>query len=255
MLTLHLPGGISQDIQIADIKSRQDTGVSLMPEGFEALGADTLRDIVSYLRGDTSKFRAINLGSSFTTSTTGGLYHSREAKNDTVQPVKYGVVKAEGVPFSLPDPSTTPTGGNVIVLKNNDGKNDFAATLPQRVEIPVGFAAGNLHFLGGVAGWGGGPDSHKPAMKVTIKHTDGKKQVEELFTGDVFIDYPSGEDVPGSKRANGIVQKHHVRYFSTPVNDRSPIQFIVLESYKNGISPTTLAITASNDAPQPRRRY
>jgi hypothetical protein len=246
-LTLHLPGGISQDIKMADIKSRQDTGLSLMPEGLEALGADTLRDILAYLRGSSGKFRAVNLGTSFTTDTGGGLYNSREAKNDTIQPVKYGVVTVEGVPFSLPDPSTTPTGGNVIVLKNGDGKT-FASTMPQRVEIPVGFSAGNLHFLSGVAGWGGNRESHKPAMKVTIEHAGGKKQVEELFTGDVFIDYVSGDEVPGSKRAEGVVQKHHVRYFSLPVHDRAPIKSITLESYGNGVSPTTLAITADTGA-------
>ena len=123
------------------------------------------------------------------------------------------------------------------------------ATLPQRVEIPVGFPAGNLHFLGGVAGWGGGPDSHNPAMKVTIDYADGKRQTEELYTGDVFIDYVSGFDVEGSKRAAGIVKEHHVRYFSIPVKERAPIAKLVLESYKNGVAPTTLAITASDDAP------
>ena len=250
-LTLHLPGGISQDIKVADIKTRQDTGLSLMPEGLEALGPDMLRDILTYLRGSSAKFRAVNLGTSFTTDTGAGLYNSREAKNDTLQPVKYGIVNVEGIPFSLPNPSTTPTGGNVIVLKDSDGKT-YASTMPQRVEIPLGYTAGNLHFLGGVAGWGGSLDAHKPAMKVTIEHTDGKQQIEELYTGDVFIDYPSGDEVPGSKRADGIVQKHHVRYFTLPVNDRSPIKTIVLESYKNGISPTTLAITADTDAPKAR---
>lgn len=253
-LTLHLPGGVSQDIKIADIKSRQDTGLSLMPEGFEALGADTLRDILAYLRGGSSKYRALNLDSVFTTDTLQGLYNSRAAKNDTVQPKHYGVVTVEGVPFALPDPSTTPTGGNAIVLKNSEHNETYAGTMPQRVEIPVGYPIGNLHFLGGVAGWGGGPDSHKPAMKVSIEHADGQKQVEELYTGDVFIDYPSGQDVPGSKRAEGVVQKHHVRYFSLPVADHSPVTKVVLESYLNGISPTTLAITTDNEAPLPRKK-
>jgi len=75
-----------------------------------------------------------------------------------------------------------------------------------------------------------------------------------LYTGDVFIDYPSREDVPGSKRAEGVVQKHHVRYFSLPVADRSPVTKIVLESYLNGIAPTTLAITTDNEAPRPRKK-
>ena len=33
-VTLKLPGGTMQDVKVADIKSRQDTGLSLMPEGF-----------------------------------------------------------------------------------------------------------------------------------------------------------------------------------------------------------------------------
>jgi hypothetical protein len=251
-LTLRLPGGIEQEIKTGDVKSRQDTGLSLMPEGFEALGAEGLRDILAHLAGGTGKYRAVNLSRSFTTSTDGGLYQSREAKNDSIPPLKFGVTMVEGVPFSLPDPATTPTGGNVIVLKSSDGKT-FASTMPQRVEIPVGFAAGNIHFLGGVAGWGGGPDSHKPAMKVTIVHENGATQTEELFSGDVFIDYISGADVPGSKRVSGVTSRAHVRYFSLPVKDRSSVKSITLESYKNGISPTTLAITASNDEPKPRK--
>ena len=253
-VTLKLPGGILQDAKTSDIKSRQDTGMSLMPEGLEALGADTLRDILAYLSGGSDKYRALNLGESFTTSTTGGLYASREAVNDTVQPTRYGVVTVEGVPFALPDPVTTPSGGNVIVLKSSD-RGTFASTLPQRVEVPVGYPVGNLHFLGGVAGWGGGPDSTKPAMKVTIEYASGKKQVEELFTGDVFLDYPSGEEVPGSKRVNGVVRRTHVRYFWLPVNEREAVKRLILESYKNGVAPTTLAITADREAPKPRGKF
>ena len=251
-LTLRLPGGVEQDIKAADIKTRQDTGLSLMPEGFEALGADALRDILAYLGGGSGKFRAVNLARAFTTDTLHGLYQSRDAVRDTVQPVRYGVVTVEGVPFSLPDPNTTPTGGNVIVLKGG-GKGTFANTLPQRVEIPIGFAAGNLHFLSGVAGWGNSAKP-RPAMKLTIVHADGTAQSEELLTGEVFIDYPSSDEVPGSKRARGVVKDTHIRYFAIPVAARSPIVKIVLESYDNGIAPTTLAITTDNEAPQPRRK-
>ncbi len=250
-LQLKQAGGIAQEIAIADIKTRQEVPQSLMPEGFEALGADGLRNLFAYLKGGNSKFRALNLGNAFTTDTTGGLYQNRAAKGDTIHPVKFGIVEAEKVPFSLPDPATTLTGGNVIVLQNRDS-GSYASTLPQKVEIPVGFAAGNLHFLSGVAGWGGGPDSRQPAMKVTLVHADGQKQVEELYSGDVFIDYNSGFEVPGSKRVSGITKQHHVRYFSLPVQSRAPIKTLFLESYKNGMSPTTLAITADNEAPKAR---
>ena len=95
----------------------------------------------------------------------------------------------------------------------------------------------------------------RPAMKLTIEHEDEKKQVEELGTGDVFIDYVSTSEVPGSKRVNGVVKRHHVRYFSLPVRDRSPVRRLVMESYDNGISPTTLAITADTDQPKDRQRF
>jgi hypothetical protein len=253
-LTLRMGGGLEQEIKIADIKSRQDSGLSLMPEGFEGLGADNLRDILAFLSNGSSKYRALNLSHVFTTDTLQGLYNSREAKDDTVQPVRYGVVTVEGVPFALPDPSTTSTGGNAIVLKNGEHNATYAGSMPQRVEIPVGYPVGNLHFLGGVAGWGGGPDSHKLAMTVSIEHADGQKQVEQLYTGDVFIDYVSRDDVPGSKRADGIVRRHHVRSFSLPVADRSPVTKVVLESALNGVSATTLAITTDNETPQARRQ-
>jgi type 1 glutamine amidotransferase len=71
----------------------------------------------------------------------------------------------------------------------------------------------------------------------------------------VFIDYVSSAEVPGSKRVNGVVKRHHVRYFSLPVLDRSPVLRLVLESYDNGISPTTLAITADNEPPKQRQKF
>lgn len=150
----------------------------------------------------------------------------------------------------------------------NPRKHEIIASLLPQIEGQTGDAAkGKTTFAaacaichkfngeGKEAGWGGGPDSHQPAMKVTIEDTDGAKQVVELFTGDVFIDYPSGSDVPGSKRAEGIVKQHHVRYFSLPVEHRTPVAKLILESYKNGVAPTTLAITADNDAPKPRGEF
>jgi type 1 glutamine amidotransferase len=92
-------------------------------------------------------------------------------------------------------------------------------------------------------------------MKLTIEHADGKKEVDELNTGETFIDYNSRDEVPGSKRAAGVTKQWHVRYFSVPVNERSPITKLVLESYRNGISATTLAITADNEPPKPMPKF
>ena len=40
-----------------------------------------------------------------------------------------------------------------------------------------------------------------------------------------------------------------------PVEQRSVVKSIALESYDNGIAPTTLAITTDNEAPLPRKKY
>ncbi len=67
-LTLRLPGGVEQEVKVADIKSRQDTGLSLMPEGLEALGADALRDILAYLSGGSGQSTARSISArAFTT--------------------------------------------------------------------------------------------------------------------------------------------------------------------------------------------
>ncbi len=52
-----------------------------------------------------------------------------------------------------------------------------------------------------------------------------------------------------------MVKRTHVRYFSLPVNERTPIKTVALESYKNGIAPTTLAITADTETPKPRGNF
>ncbi|WP_265592755.1 hypothetical protein [Verrucomicrobium sp. BvORR034] len=49
-------------------------------------------------------------------------------------------MNVEGIPFDIMDPEKSSLGGNVIVLKGGPPES-FANTLPQRVEIPVGYAA------------------------------------------------------------------------------------------------------------------
>ena len=49
-----------QDVRVADIKSRQDTGLSLMPEGLEALGTEAL--LRAYVPGWAAKLKAGDFG-------------------------------------------------------------------------------------------------------------------------------------------------------------------------------------------------
>ena len=50
-----------KEIKKSDIKKRTSTGRSLMPEGFEALGGDALRDILAFMCESDSRFRFIDL--------------------------------------------------------------------------------------------------------------------------------------------------------------------------------------------------
>ena len=49
-----------------------------MPEGFESLGAEALRDILAYMSGSDARYRIVDLRSAFTANSTEGIYVSRE---------------------------------------------------------------------------------------------------------------------------------------------------------------------------------
>ena len=64
------------DIATADIKSRVNTGRSLMPEGFEGLGGEVLRDILTFMCGaDAQKFRVLDLSKAFTVTESSSNAH------------------------------------------------------------------------------------------------------------------------------------------------------------------------------------
>jgi putative membrane-bound dehydrogenase-like protein len=54
-IQLKQPGGAVLDLKPGDVATRKKADNSLMPEGFEALGADALRDLIAYLRSGDSK--------------------------------------------------------------------------------------------------------------------------------------------------------------------------------------------------------
>ncbi len=234
-----------EEIRVSDIKSRVNTGRSLMPEGFEGLGGEALRDILAYIcGGDAQKFRTVDLRSAFTADTRKGLYASEETKSDTLPFKRFGNVEVEFIPFSIMDPAKSLNGNNVIVLKGGGG-GSFSGKLPQRVEAKLGgFKANRLHFLGGVTGWGykdGGEVS--PVMKVTVVYTDGQTEELVLQNGVEFSDYFNRVEVPGSKFVN-LLTDHQVRFFTKALKRTAAIDKLVLESFGTGVAPTTVAITA-----------
>ncbi|HYE33596.1 MAG TPA: PVC-type heme-binding CxxCH protein [Methylomirabilota bacterium] len=240
------------EIRKSEVKSRRSNGISLMPEGFEALGGEGLRDLIAYLTMDENKYRIIDLSSAFTANSTRGIYGSQERANESLRFRTFGLNKVEGIPFEVLHPSRTPNGNNVIVLKGGQG---FSKTLPQKVEVNTGVTATKLHFLGGVGGWafpccGDDKKEGEPVAKVTLHFASGAKQEIVLKNGVEFADYNGRAEVPGSKEAVEVVRYGQIRWFTKPVEKTERIQRITIESYNNQVAPTFVAITAELAAQQ-----
>jgi uncharacterized protein len=240
-ITLKSLAGV-QEIKVKDIKTRVNTGRSLMPEGFEGLGGETLRDIIAYMQSvDGGKFRVVDLRDAFTATTALGLYATQEAKKDSFVFKKTGTVNVEGVPFSIVAPEKAPM--NIIVLNGGHG---IAKTMPKKVEVRLGgFKANRLHFLGGVTGWGfqnNGDTSE--VLQIIVHFTDGQREGIVCRNGTEFSDYFHRTDVPGSKWVDVLKNDHQMRYFAKQLTHTAPIDRITLESFGASAAPTIVAITA-----------
>jgi putative membrane-bound dehydrogenase-like protein len=253
---LKLPAGQSAELKVADIVSRERSPNSLMPEGFESLGAEGLRNVIAYLRSvaispegeSIGRFRLLDLRNAFTASTTTGLYASKEAKRDTLPFAQFGKVESNGVPYRVIDPKTAKDGLNVIVLKGGNGKGAYSKSFAQKVEIPVGSVANRIHFLGAVGGWG----AHDAvAMTAEVHFLSGKVQKEVFYGARDFADYNGVGEVPGSKSARQLLSGdgRQVRTLWFPVESNEVIDKLVLSSEDTPIAPTTVAITIEIGGP------
>jgi uncharacterized protein len=230
-------------IRKSEIAHRASTGRSLMPEGFESLGGDGLRDILAYICADESRFRILDLSKAFTANSSHGLYYATDHNDETVTFRKYGVLKAGDVPFDVVNPQKAVA--NVIVLKGGDG---FAKTLPKQVEVKVGFAAKRLYILGGVGGWAypyeGANLKGKPAGTFVVHYAGGATEEIVTHNGDEVADYIAPNDVPGSKGLPDWVSRGQIRWFGKDLKRADVIESITISSDDNQIAPTLFAITA-----------
>lgn len=228
------------------IKNQRNTGRSLMPEGFESLGMEGLRNLLTFITAGDSRYRVLDLRRAFTADSSKGIYRSLESVDETLKFRRFGMTQVGKIPFEVMSPTKSPGGKNVIVLKGGEG---LARTFPQRVEIPAaGVTANQLHFLGGVAGWGYpccGENKDLPVAKVTVTYADGQTESLLLKNGVEFADYNGMAEVPGSKLVPDVVVRgQQVRWFTKPLKRRAELSKIVLESFDNVIAPTFVAITA-----------
>jgi putative membrane-bound dehydrogenase-like protein len=232
-------------VKRADIESLTSSGLSLMPEGMEALGEKNIRDLIGYIMARSpTGYRSIDLTSAFTTDTLQGVYQSREESPSFVFK-QLGVVMVDSIPFTIANPAATSGGRNLVVLKGGEG---YAKTLPKRVEFKVDLAAKKFYVLGGVAGWGfpyGPPEGHNvPAVKATLFYEDGQKEEIIWKNGVEFADYARPHEVPGSKPAASVTNTGQLRWFSFQPARSAKIARIALESFDNHMAPTFVAVTA-----------
>jgi putative membrane-bound dehydrogenase-like protein len=233
------------ELRRADLVSLNSSGLSLMPEGLEALGEKNIRDIVGYLSATVPKgFRPLDLTGAFTADSRKGLY-AVQSDSPSLAFKQFGIVMVDNIPFNIVNPAATPRGRNVIVLKGGSG---FAKTLPRKVEFAVGAEATKIFVLGGVAGWGfpyGEPDAQDvPAAKAQIVYADGKTEEIVWRNGEEFADYIRPYEVPGSKGAGDLLNAGQLRWFSIEPKRKVEIQKIFLESFDNQVAPTFVAMTA-----------
>src|SRR5439155_213508 len=93
------------EVKTSDIKSRRSTGRSLMPEGFEALGDEALRDLFAFMGAGENRFRIIDLKPAFTANSTLGLFNNRDLTDESIRFRKYGLIKAGDIPFEIVNPA------------------------------------------------------------------------------------------------------------------------------------------------------
>ncbi len=234
-----------QEVKTADIKTRTNTGRSLMPEGFESLGGEQLRDIIAYMASvDGGGFRTLDLTTAFTASSARGFYGTEAGKS--IDLAKTGTLKIGGIRFNVVAPEKSPSGKNVVNLKGGPRGSYSRTQMPQRVEVKVGgFIANRLHFLGGIGGWAYPFNQEKiPVMTCTVNYADGTNEQLVFSNGVEFADHIARNDVPGSTFAEGVTKGFQMRAFSRQLKKAGPIATLVLESPDNDVAPTTLAITA-----------
>lgn len=237
----------SEEIEIRkdNIAFRQGSSRSMMPEGFEQLGAEGLRDLLTFLCAGDEHYRIIDLTTAATANTARGIYIDPNAREASLRFRKWGTITHRDIPFDIVNPVRTATGNNVIVLKGNQG---MSREYPQEVEVKVGLAATKLHFLAS-AGWGYPYVSEKiPAAKITVHFAGGATEVFELRNGVEIADCGNRTDVPGSEALKDIEQllrdNRQIRYFAKSLTKRGVVEKLTLASYNNELAPTFVSITA-----------
>jgi putative heme-binding domain-containing protein len=243
-----------REIAKSDIDKRENTHRTLMPEGLDALGPESLRDILAFICGDAMKqFRILHLADAFTADSRDGVFASAKPEGGRVKLTKFGNVNVEGVPFFIQDPTKSSTGGNLIVLKGGPGKDNHSQTFPAKAEVAINVAAKRLQLLSGVSGWGWpAVQDEAPALKATVVYEGGEKEEFTFLNGIHFSDYIRPVEVPGSKGIEGLADGQEPRLLTLELTKKAVAKTLILESLAgNKTPPVIIAVTADIEGKGP----
>lgn len=245
-VTLATQAGV-KEIAKAEIAKRENTKRSLMPEGFEALGADGLRDLLTYICGDAAKrFRVLDLSKAYTADSRAGIFANSGPGGGVLQLPKTGNITIAGVPFLVQAPAKSQSGANLVVLKGGPDKDNYSKTFPQSVEIEVNLKAKKLHLLSGIGGWAfpAGGDAEFPVMKAEVVYQDGGRESLVMKNAVEFADYISHIEVPGSAFVEELSDRTQVRWITFNLTKPGVIQKLILSSFNTNVAPVVVAVTA-----------
>ena len=213
---------------------------SLMPEGFEKQHTQQeLTDLLEFLT-QRGKFLPIPIDKVATVVSTKPMFHDGEHNEQKLIFPDWTPKIFEGVPFVLVDPQGDRIP-NAIMLNGVNG--DKPPRMPKTVSLPCNAPAKLIHFLGGVSGWGFPAIQEKtPTLTVRLKYADGQTEDHVTRNGEVWADYITRADVPGSKFAYRL-RGQQIRYFTIVPKRPEKIATIELIKGADVTSPIVMAIT------------
>jgi putative membrane-bound dehydrogenase-like protein len=223
-----------------DIESLINTKRSLMPEGFEKIGADGLADLLEFLT-TRGKYLPVSIEKVATAVSTRGMFYDPASESERLVFADWEPKTFAEVPFHLVDPRGD-KAKNVILLNGPTGY--LPPQMPKSVSVPCNAPAKAIHLLSGVSGWGYPYSKDRTvSMIVRLRYSGGATEDIPLTNGEHFADYIHREDVPGSKHAFTLRGGQQVRYIALTPKKKDPIETIEFVKGPDATAPIVVAVT------------
>ena len=232
--------GKSHVVLREDIESLANTKRSLMPEGFEKLGADGVADLLEFL-ATRGKYLPLSLEKVATAVSTRGMFYDPASEAERLVFADWEPKTFSSIPFHLVDPRGDKKS-NVILLNAPTGY--LPPQMPKSVSIPCNAPAKAIHLLSGISGWGY-PSSKDRSVSLIVRlhYAGGATEDIPLTNGEHFADYIRRVDVPASKLAFTLPRGQQVRYLAVYPQKKDPIEKIEFVKGPDATAPIVVAVT------------